>query len=108
MRLAQPFDLNFADEFADPLAGLRLLGGEPDTRRRLRQHHFGQMPIQVFKLGLALEAQHDRIPALACFGDRRVELRKFLQAGQLVDDEPHALLRFGRFIQQAQYEPINP
>ena len=66
------------------------------------------MAVQVFKLGLALEAKHDRIPALAGFGDGGVELRKFLQARQLVDDEPHPLLRLGRLIQQAQHQPVNP
>jgi hypothetical protein len=66
------------------------------------------MAVQVLKLGLALETKHDWIPALAGFRDSRMKLRKFLQAGQFVDDKPHPPLGLGRFIQQAQNQPINP
>ena len=87
---------------------LRFLRREPNTRRGLRQHHLGQMAVQIFKLGFALEAKHYGVPALAGFRDGRVKLWKFLQARQLVDDEPHALLHLGRFIQKSQYQPVNP
>ncbi len=106
--LAQPFDFYFADELADPLAGLRLLRREPNAGRWLRQHDLGEMAVQVFKLGFALESKHDRIPALAGLGDGSVELRQLLQARQLVDDKPHTLLRLRGLIQEPQYQPINP
>src|SRR5580658_9177713 len=66
------------------------------------------MAVQIFKLSLTLKAQHDRISALAILGNSGVELRKFLQTGQLVDNKPHALLTLCRLIQQAQYQPLNP
>jgi hypothetical protein len=105
---AQPFDLNLADKLTHPLTGLRLFGGEPDARRGLRQHDLGEMPVQILKLGLALEAQHHRIAALAGLGDGGVKLRQLLQARQLVDDKPHPPLRLRRLIQQPQNQPINP
>ena len=46
-----------------PFPGVRFLGGEPNAGRGLRQHHLGQMPIQVLKLGLALKAKHYGIPS---------------------------------------------
>ena len=62
--------------FDDPFAGVRLFGREPNAGRRLRKHDLGQMPVQIFKLGLALEAEHDRVAALARLGDRRMKLRQ--------------------------------
>ena len=94
VRFAQPFHFDFADELADPLAGLRLLRREPNAGRWLREHDLGEMAVQVFELGLALESEYDGIPALAGFGDGGMKLRQLLQAGQLVDDEPHPPLRF--------------
>ena len=61
-----------------------------------------------FKLGLALETQHQRIPALSVLGDGRVELGETLQARQLVQDKPYRLLvRLGR-IQEPQHQQVDP
>src|SRR5581483_5433716 len=98
----------FANEFAHPVARFWFLRSEPDTCCGLRQHHLGQMAVQVLKLGLALEAKHDRIPAFASFADGRVELGQLLQARQFVDHKPHAPLSLSRLVQETYNKPINP
>src|SRR5581483_2125428 len=98
--LTQALDLDFPDKFTHPLPSLRLLRREPNARGWLREHDLGDMSVEVFKLGFALKPQHDRVPALACFGNGRMELGEFLQARQLVDDEPYSSLCFLRLIQE--------
>lgn len=45
--------VDFADRFADPLAGVRLFGFQLNARGRLRQHGLCQMAVNHFELDLA-------------------------------------------------------
>ena len=98
MRLPHPLDLDFADGFADPFGGLRLGGLEEDFGGGLRQHDLGDVAVDDLKLGLALEAKHQRVPAFAVLSDSRMELRQTLQARQLIQDKPYRVLVLGRRI----------
>ena len=98
MGLAKPFDLDFSDELADPLASTRLLCLEPDTRCWLGQHDLSEVTVQVFQLRLTLETQNHRILALPIFGNGGMELGELLQTCQLVDHEPCPLLSVLRLV----------
>src|SRR5207249_7835412 len=47
------------------------------------------MAVPRFELAPALECEDDRSIRLPIFGHGGVELRQALQAGELVEDEPH-------------------
>ena len=53
----------------------RNLGG------RLGEHHLGQVAIDGFELGLALNAEDERVLALSVLSERCAQLREPLQAG---------------------------
>lgn len=75
---AEPLNLDFADEFAHPLAGLRFFGREPYASRGLREHDLGEMTVQVLKLCLPLKSENNWIIALASLCNGCVKLREFL------------------------------
>ena len=60
------------------------------------------------KLGLALEAKHQRVLRFSVFGDGGMELRQTLQTGQLVQHKPDRMLALFRLIQETQNEQVNP
>jgi hypothetical protein len=64
MSFFQTLDFDFADGFADPLAGVRLFGFQVNARGRLRQHDLPD-GRNHFDLGLALEAHNDRIVGMS-------------------------------------------
>ena len=108
VRLLHPLDLHLADGAAYPLGGIGLRRSEEDLSGGLREHDLGQVPIDDFQLGLALETQNEWVAGLAILGDGGVQLWQLLQAGQLVDDKPHRmLLGLGR-AEQPQNEHIDP
>ena len=74
MRFFHALDFDFADGIAHPLGSFRLCRLQEDFCGRLGQHHLSHMAINHFELRLPLEAQNDRILALAVFGDCRMEL----------------------------------
>src|ERR1051326_1583873 len=96
--LAKPFDLDLSNELAYPLASTRLLCLEPNAGCWLRQHDFSKVTVQVFQLGLPLEAQNHRVLALPIFGNGGVELGELLQTCQLVYHKPCSLLPVLRLV----------
>ena len=91
-RLPDSLDLDFSDHLRCPLRRVRLGGAEDELRGRLREHYFGKMAVDGFELGLPLVAKDDGIVALAALRQRGMELRKTLEAGQLIDHQPHLFL----------------
>src|SRR5208283_4648495 len=98
--LAKPFDFNLPNELADPLASARLFCLEPNAGCWLGQHDLSEVTVQVFQLRLPLETQNHRVLALPIFGNSRMELGELLQACQLVDHKPCALLSVLRLVQK--------
>jgi predicted neuraminidase len=96
------------EKTGDPFAGVRLFGFQVNAGRWLRQHDLCQMTIDHFELGLPLEAHNDWIVALAVLGDRCVKLGKTLQAGELVEHEPHPSLPCFGLIHEPQHEQVDP
>ena len=66
MSLSQSLDLYLVDKLAHRFAGIGLLGRKPDAGRRLRQHGFSKMAMQMYRLGLAREAEDHRIRRPSC------------------------------------------
>src|SRR5271163_579321 len=66
------------------------------------------MTVDHLKLGLTLKAKDERILRLSVLRDRGMKLRQTLQTRQLVQHEPDGMLALFRFIQETQYEQINP
>jgi hypothetical protein len=108
MGLSQPLDLDFTDGFAHPFRGARLSCAKEDFGGRLREHGFGILAIPGFHLAASLEAQNYRVLRFAVLCDGCVKLWQSLQAGQLVNHEPHGFLVGHRLVQEAQYERVNP
>src|ERR1700744_2821865 len=108
MSLLNALDSYLPDSIRDPLCSLWLGCLQEDLRGWLRQHHLGEMPIDVFQLGLTLESKNKRIFALSVFGDGRVELWQSLKAGKLIKDKPYGRLVFFRGPQKPQTQPVNP
>ena len=92
VRLLHPLDLHLADGAAYPLCGIGLRGSEENLSGGLREHDLGQVPVNDFQLGLALETQNEWVAGLAILGDGGVQLWQLLQAGHLVDDKPYRTL----------------
>ncbi len=55
VRLLDPLNLHLANGAANPLGGIGLRRFEENLSGGLRQHNLGQVPIDDFQLGLALE-----------------------------------------------------
>src|SRR5271154_5913968 len=66
------------------------------------------MTVDHLKLGLTLKAKNERVLRLSVFCDRSMQLRQTLQTRQLVQHEPDRMLALFRFIQETQYEQVNP
>lgn len=105
---AESFDLDLANRVGDPLGGARLAGPEEDLRRRLRQHRLGVVAVPRLELAPSLEPQDNRIVRLPVLGHGRVELRQALEAGELVEDEPHRSVGLLTAGHQAQHEHVEP
>jgi hypothetical protein len=73
MSFFQTLDFDFADGFADPLAGVRLFGFQVNARGRLRQHDLPD-GRNHFDLGLALEA-HPSTTMIGSSGCRCVSIQ---------------------------------
>src|SRR5438876_9265197 len=69
VRLLHPLDLHFADGAAYPLCGIGLCCSEEDLSGGLREHDLGQVSIDNFQLGLALETQNEWVARFAILGD---------------------------------------
>jgi hypothetical protein len=81
---------------------------EEDLGGGLREHDLGQVPIDHFQLGLALETQNDGLRDLRFSVMAVCSCGSLLQAGQLVDHKPHRMLvRPGR-TEQAENEHVDP
>jgi len=61
------------------------------SSRRLREHGLGVLDIAFFELAAPLKAEHDGISILAILSHGGMELSHFLEAGELVEDEPDGL-----------------
>src|SRR5208282_4654872 len=106
--LLHPLDLHLADGAAHPLCGIGLRRPEKDFGGGLREHDLGQVPIDDFQLGLALETQNEWVAGLAILGGGGVKIWKLLQTGHLVDDKPHRMLLGRGRAEQPQNEHIDP
>ena len=109
LRLLHALNLDLADGLGDPFGGFGLRGLHEDFGRGLGQHDLGQMAVNVLKLGLALEAEHQRILAILRFSVMAVwSCGKLLQAGQLVDHKPDVALSRLRRGQQPHDQQVDP
>ena len=106
--LFHALDLDLADPVAHPLASFGLLRFEINAGAWLREHDLGQVPIDHFELSLSLEAEDDRIVALAILGQRGCQLRKALQAREFVEHEPNSFLVRLRLIEQPHHQHVDP
>src|SRR3984885_1381980 len=106
--LLETLNLDLTDGFGDPLGCFRLGRLHKDFGRGLRKHDLCQMPIDHFKLGLALESQHKRVLTLAILGNSSVELRELLEAGQLVDHKPDLALSGLGSAEKPHHKQVDP
>jgi hypothetical protein len=103
-----PLHLNFADGVRHPLGCFRLRGFQEDFRCRLREHHLGDMSIDVLQLGLPLKAENERILAFSVLGNGGVKLTESLQACEFVEHKPHRCLVLLGCTEEPQDEPVDP
>ena len=65
VRQLDSLDLYISDGLGNPKGGFLFAGPEKDFGCWLGQHDLGIMAVNHFKLGFALEAHNDGIPALS-------------------------------------------